>query len=211
MPRVIKYFKQQSDEDPSPDDDKVVALGVPDDIEDDSEDQELIAAKAYMKAVREQSRTLPFAVVADTGPVSPQVALASQGSTEGSAEVGDVGEDLRVAIVEYFVSLRMLLKKEGVERREKVIDFCEDCADSLASADPVSISNAVEDLSELLDDLSPDQVSEWLFGLLVHLEEPLLEDTAAALQKLRRYCSSKPSDHRLQVCSVIVRFYFNQR
>jgi hypothetical protein len=211
MPRVFKYYKQEPEKVQPDDEEKVVALGIPDDSDCDGSDEELLAAKAYMKSVREESRKLPFAVVADTTANALQVYDRPFVSSEADNTPGDNPQELREAIIEYFVSLRMLLKKDGVEKQEKVIDLCSDCCDTLASADFVSISNAIEDLSELLDELSVVTVSEWLFGLLIYLDEPLLEDTAAALQILRRFCSRHPENCHLQICSLIVRFYFNQR
>jgi hypothetical protein len=106
----------------------------------------------------------------------------------------------------------LLLNKEEVSKVELVIDFDEDIEDKLASADSVSVSNAIEDLSELANELPQDLVAKWLFGLLVYLSEPLLEDTGAALQLLRRFCEShSKEDPRLEVCSIIIRDFFKQR
>lgn len=116
--------------------------------------------------------------------------------------------------MDYFLSLRELLSKPAVEKKSILIDFTGLVDEVLVSADQASVSAAVEDLSELLDELDKQSVVAWLFGLLVHLDTPLLEDTAAALQTLRRYCELDLGDpalwRRKQVCRIIIREFFSQ-
>jgi hypothetical protein len=115
---------------------------------------------------------------------------------------------LRDAVLEYFVTLREVIGDEKEEKRDVLLDFGADLS-ALAVADAASIARGLEDLSELLDELDEVSVSTWLFGLLVHAQVPLLEDTAAALQVLRRYCE-RGASLRLEVSSLVIRDYFRQ-
>jgi hypothetical protein len=204
MHRVKKYFIESSATDYDHDEERSPALGIPL-YSDDPDDSELQAAISYIKSVRNEAKSSPFAVVAEFPNEAPQI-------VSEPAEVEAPISSLHEAVLEYFMSLRMLLNKEGVEKSQIVIDFDEDIENKLLLADSVSISNAIEDLPDLRDEFSKDLFTKWLFGLLVYLSEPLLEDTGAALQRLRRFCDvHSREDPRLGVCAIIIREYFNQR
>ena len=205
---VKEYFVDQSAFDTGLDEDRVPAIGISAGSADTlGDNEELAAALAYINAVRQESRKLPFAVVADIPSSSPIIVQESHCAEER------LSSPLSDAVVEYFISLRMLLNKDGIEKRDIVIDFGDDVEENLATADSVSISNAIEDLAEVAGDvIEVNRVSVWLFGLLVYLEEPLLEDTGAALQQLGRFCEAHShACPNLGVCSLIIRNYFKQR
>jgi hypothetical protein len=215
--RVQKYYRngrQSTDEAGSTD--TQIALGTPGEDELAHGDEETLAAAAYINSVREEAWRQPIAVEAVIAS-PPQLHHTVSSAPEYQPTFDIVHETMKNAIIEYFVSLRMLLKKDGIEHREILIDFGEDYEDVLSSADSVSVTRAVEDLSELDEDLSSDLFADWLFGLLVYLDEPLLEDTAASLQSLLRSCRERigsepePLRNKFHVCSLIIRFYFNQR
>ena len=214
MVSVTKYYRDANSPE-EPDDERMVALDAPEETDPDDFDEEAAAARAYLQSVQQEAKSLPFAVVANIPQSAPTIPSESTTAIILNPASSEYDERLISAIIDYFLSLRDMLGKSTCEKESLTIDFGTDIAESLAVADSVSITNAVEDLSEVTDVLTPETVAEWLFGLLVYLEEPLLEDTGAALQSLRRFCDSathsSPTHNKLQVCSVIIRHYFNQR
>jgi hypothetical protein len=119
-------------------------------------------------------------------------------------------------VVEYFQSLRELVNKERKESESKQVKFVPGMSDSqLACADFASVTMAIEHLADSLDTLPQTVVLEYIWGLLVYLEFPLLEDTSASLQQLRRYCddcilSSDPLYVQATACSLIISHFFHQ-
>jgi hypothetical protein len=214
MVSVTKYYRS-ADSFEEPDDERMVAIDAPNLTDPDGIDEEGEAALAYLRSVQQEAKSLPFAVVANIPDGAPTIPSVSSATLTTPRAGSDYDERLTTAIIDFFLSLRNMLGKSMCEKESLTIDFGTDIAESLAVADSVSIANAVEDLSEVTDVLAPETIAEWLFGLLVYLEEPLLEDTGAALQSLRRFCDStvnlSPIHNKLQVCSVIIRHYFKQR
>ena len=217
MSSVSKYYRAPQINSDFEADDRSAAIGVPESSSDFEHDEESAAALAYLRSVQQESKSLPFAVVAEI-PSSALGKATIPDADDSPSSLGQSGTELsgiEVAIIEYFITLRMLLQKDSFAKQEVLIDFGADVSETLTVADSVSITNAIEDLSEVTDVLAPEVIAEWLFGLLVYLEEPLLEDTAAALQTLRRYCSYSQENEmtcsKLKVCSIIIREYFKQR
>ena len=177
-------------------------------------DDEAQAAFQYLNSVKEEASGLPFAVEAVVG--TPDRSASSRPHSAPSSVVL-VEPRLKCAIIEYYLSLRELVSKSAVEKAEVLIDFTPGMSDSvLPQADFSSIAAGIEDLSELLHELDLEIVIEWLFGLLLHLDFPLLEDTSAALQATRRFCEDMQADaneldrSKLLVCIVIIREHFRQ-
>ena len=213
MVEIKKYFRDRVEDD---DEEAVcsVALGAPTDYISSADDSEAQAALEYLKSVRSQSKSLPFALVANIPDSSPTVA-PSVSAPSDSVITSPGREALEDAVIEYFVSLKELIARSNVEKQSVMVDFVSDVDETLSIADSASVSTAIEDLSEVRDELETKVVAEWLFGLLVHAELPLLEDTSAALQILRRFCECPPSAsgeerHKLDVCSIVIRRYFGQ-
>lgn len=217
MSNVSKYYRAPQVNPDTEGDQRAIVIGFPEISSDFEHDEESAAAMAYLMSVQRESKSLPFAVVADIPSESAHVTTNSEAlnmiSRNGESQSELPG--ISVAIIEYFISLRMLIKKDSFAKRDVLIDFGGDVSETLTIAESVSITNAIEDLSEVTDVLAPEVIAEWLFGLLVYLEEPLLEDTAAALQTLRRFCSASQANEltrsKLEVCSIIIREYFKQR
>lgn len=208
MVSVTRYFRNRI-EDPDIEE-ATVALGC-ENSDSESLDPEARAAIEYLKSVREESRQQPFATVAEINGIEISEKIRSESGVSVSSSHYVKPESLRDAIIEYFVSLRDLVRKDDVEKSEVLVDFGPDMS-VLTGADVASISSGIEDLSELLDELDEDTISNWLFALLVHAELPLLEDTAAALQVLRRYCEVRSQQSaRLEVSAIIIGEYFSQR
>ena len=203
MVSLKKYFRNTNEEFLA---ESCVALGF-DDSESSSLDDEARAAAEYLKAVRAESREQPFAIVADIE--SETVDRRDVLTRPLKKTIARRPEAVRDAIKEYFLSLRDLVRRELVERREVLVDFGPDVT-VLGLADTASVASGLEDLSELLTELDEKVVSEWLFALLVHAERPLLEDTAAALQVLRRYCEARGDVRELEVSSIVIGEVFGQ-
>jgi hypothetical protein len=217
MSNVNKYYRAPQVNPDVEGDERARVIGFPEISSDFEHDEESAAAMAYIQSVQQESKSLPFAVVADI-PSEPARMTTDSESVNTYPRNGESQSELSgisAAIIEYFISLRMLLKKDSFAKRDVLIDFGGDVSETLTVAESVSITNAIEDLSEVTDVLAPEVIAEWLFGLLVYLEEPLLEDTAAALQTLRRFCSTIQENEltrsKLEVCSIIIREYFKQR
>jgi hypothetical protein len=207
MVSVTRYFRNRIED---PDNEATVALGF-ENSDSETLDPEARAAIEYLKSVREESRQQPFATVAEINGIEVSEKIRSDSGVSVSSSQYARPESLRDAIIEYFVSLRDLVRKDDVEKSEVLVDFGPDMS-VLTGADVASISSGIEDLSEVLDELDEDTISNWLFALLVHAELPLLEDTAAALQVLRRYCENRSQQSaRLEVSAIIIREYFSQR
>lgn len=207
MVSVTRYFRNRIED---PDNEGTAALGF-ENSDSETLDPEARAAIEYLKSVREESRQQPFATVAEINGIEVSEKIRSDSGVSVSSSQYARAESLRDAIIEYFVSLRDLVRKDDVEKSEVLVDFGPDMS-VLTGADVASISSGIEDLSEVLDELDEDTISNWLFALLVHAELPLLEDTAAALQVLRRYCENRSQQStRLEVSAIIIREYFSQR
>lgn len=186
------------------------AIGLPRDESEWLEDDEARAAAAYLKSVRAETSTLPFATVADF----PEEAFRAPEVSNAQRPLVDMlgsACPLVDSVIEYFVSLREFMRSKPIEKQAMMVDFGPGDSDCLSVADAASVSAAIEDLAELTSELELAAVSEWLFALLVYLDLPLLEDTSAALQCLRRFCLSHPDDQKLQVCRVLIIHYFNQQ
>ena len=204
------YGRPDSVEDATEDFGSSVNLGVPDDI-DIQNDDESIQAMEYLRRVKKEANSLPFAVEAvyPTNKLSsPQVLKFEASDSLSDSEVNSV-------MVEYFCSLREFVNKQRVIRETKHIEFVEGISDTiLHSADYVSITNAIDELADCVPDLSPVVAVEYIWALLIHLEDPLLEDTAASLQILRRYCDSITEDKKIsyqaKACSIIISSFFHQ-
>jgi hypothetical protein len=167
----------------------------------------------YLQRVKKEANSLPFAVEAvylTNKLSSPEVVLTS----EPSESLSDT--EVNSVVVEYFHSLREFVNKQRVIREPKQIEFVEGISDTiLHSADYVSITYAIEELAGCVSTLSPAVAVEYIWALLIHLEDPLLEDTAASLQILRRYCDSITEDtnilsYQAKACSIIISSFFHQ-
>lgn len=202
MPAIKRHFRasQDADEGLMP----PVILGHGDAFL--AEDEETSAAFAYLEYVKNQAANLPFATelsVAEEERVPFPVATATVPPA--------VGFELKSAIIEYYKSLRELVSN-SLEKQEIVLDFSSSSSEELGMCDYASIVCGIEELADVADEMEVDVVAEWLFGLLVYLDFPILEDTAAALQVLRRFCLSQYTlgKPKLFISSVIISEYFRQ-
>lgn len=218
---VKQYFREKGVATCAETEEARPVIGIPEEFEMLEDHSTASDAMAYLQSVRTQAKSLPFAVEAVTVSEEPSQAYdasmrrESRGSSPQCQTVDDVlPGNFTESVLDYFLSLRELLSKPAVERKSILIDFTGLVDEVLVSADQASVSAAVEDLSELLDEMEKASVVAWLFGLLVHLDTPLLEDTAAALQTLRRYCELDHGDpavcRRKQICRIIIREFFSQ-
>ena len=191
------------------------------DEEDDSvdgEDEETSAAMKYLLSVARQVKEGPAAVVA-TSPERASMMLRQPRDSGLLAELNSrpdyahiLAEDAGLTKkIEYFLRLREEVKDlfEGQERRTQTIDFSKDAVSTelLCTFDDVSIVCAVEDMA--VRGLKHDEV-EWLFALLACLPMPLLEDTAAALQCIRKACERQEGEVFLLLATIIAHV-FGQR
>ncbi len=204
---VRKYFVQQPGDVSDESESRQVALGGAVPEADDEEDELTIAALQYLNSVKQESARLPFAVVAEYSE-SDQVAHSSPTILASSSDT-----DLDRSVSEYFEALRVLLSKNGaVEKSSCEIAFDGGSAElQVACADQVSIEIALENLAMSSGSLPESIFTEYLWTLLVYLELPLLEETAANLQSLRRMCDSHSGSSRLWVCSLVISRFFHQR
>jgi hypothetical protein len=208
MISLKRYFVNKVDESDSADDDRQVALG-PGVSEHDGEiDDEAIEAFAYLNSVRSEASRLPFAVEAI---VQNMEAPTIDFRRDSDTVFNHLAEPLCSSVLEYFTSLRSFVCKDTTDTQPREIKFDEGMSEShTTGADYTSISTALELLAEKAQTMDHEIVVEYLWALLVQLDFPLLEDTAAGLQSLRKYCDSRSEDKRCTVCSIIISRYFRQ-
>lgn len=219
MVSLRRYYNnpdENSDESENDNGTGVACIGVPEMFEDTEDYEEGLAALQYLASVRNEAKSLPFAIeaVLPTEISSPaqNAPTVAEPTSVTSSEYGATIE----VVNEYFQSLRELVNKERGESVSKQVKFVPGMSDSqLACADFASITSAIGNLAEVVDTLPQTVVLEYIWGLLVYLEFPLLEDTSASLQQLRRYCddrvpSSDPLHSQAMACSVIISHFFHQ-
>jgi hypothetical protein len=197
---------------------KQVSIGAPLDISNSDIDEETESAMKYLQSVKEQTKSLPFAIEAV---IAPTVEFSSH-DIDGITSIDSCSipskefPGLVEATLEYFQSLREFTKKGRIICAGKEIEFVSGMSDTMVTgADFATIAGALEQLAGSLNELPPSVSLEYIWALLLHLEYPLLEDTAASLQILRRYCDDKSvstdSDcYHARACSVIISHFFHQ-
>ena len=193
------------------------------DSEDDSEaseneDEESLAAMKYLASVARQVKEGPAAVVA----TSPERTGLTNRLNRDSGMIKElnsrpdyshiISENSGLAKkLEYFLRLREDIKDlfDTQDRRTQTIDFPKDIVSTelLITLDEVSIVCAVEDLERRG---VKEECTEWLFALLACLPMPLLEDTAAALQSIRKACERREGEVYMVIASIIAHV-FGQR
>ena len=217
MVRLRRYFARSDGDHDEVDGDEYpepARIGPGPSCEDLEVDDESIAALKYLESVKSESKSLPFAVealipeVIGSG-IAPRVDFGPFQCSDGDDETVEV-------VIEYFQSLRELINRNRIVSESKSIKFVTGMSDSeLACADYASISSAIEFLADSLESLPQEAVLEYIWGLLVYLEFPLLEDTSASLQRFRRYCDDI-TDHKNRMhylalaCSVVISQFFHQ-
>jgi hypothetical protein len=212
MPPVTirKYFTDAGTD--IADEHRTPAIGAPSVHSDDADDEISKAAMAYFASVQREAASLPFAVVAEYDQGITRSSDVPTNSSNASPSPRYPTELCR-SVYDYFESLRELVNRtaESVEKCAIDISFEAGCAESeLAAADHPSVGFAVERLAEECQLFSPAVVREYLWCILVYLELPLLEDTAASLQVLRRHCDTSGTTE-LSVCSLVISEFFHQR
>ena len=202
---------QEGDDDSGP-----VCIGPAIALEDHEADEESVAALKYLESVKTEAKSLPFAIEAVFPDVSVDVRSRPPVVDYIDSSSSSCDDEMVEVVIEYFQSLRELINRDRISTESKSIKFVEGMSDAeLACADFASISTAIESLADSLDSLSPECSLEYMWGLLVYLEYPLLEDTSASLQRLRRYCddliaTDKELSHRASACSIIISHFFHQ-
>lgn len=175
------------------------------------DDEESSAASEYLNSVKREASSLPFAIEATNLQSLPTCSPELSKFSESSFPV-----DLRLAaaVIDYFQSVRELARSNSGEKRQILIEIEAGDADCsvLGVADFASITSALEEFAEFVEELDIETATEWIFAFLVYLDFPLLEDTAAALQMLVRYCVSRMAEHsKLLISAIVIRDYFKQR
>jgi len=208
MTTVKKYFRSVSDECDSGIN-CVPVLSVTCGSAEELEDDESIAASAYLNYVRQEASKLPFAIEATNIHTSAGV-LESSGPVDSALPFDS---QLAASIVDYFMSVRELVRSNSGDKREVLIEVVSGNSDCslLAVADFASIAAGLEEFADGVELVDIGTAAEWIFAFLVYLDFPLLEDTAAALQILNRFIHEHSDCRKLMISGVVIREYFNQR
>jgi Survival motor neuron (SMN) interacting protein 1 (SIP1) len=188
--------------------------------EDDvsEKDDENIAATRYLAAVAREVKEGPSAVVANSPVKDPQPAKKAKDAAivEELAKRRDYAHILvdnagLAKKLDFFWRLRedciYQIENASVPRRTQTVNFSNELMSTavLMTLDEVSIVTAVEAIATL--SFSNPNIAEWLFALLVVLQVPLLEDTAAALQRIRKSCESLDGEVYLVLATVIANVF----
>lgn len=119
-----------------------------------------------------------------------------------------VSESWRQDVLACYKESRKLCKSGS---RYMSWDLDGDMSTQLAAADARSVN-------ELVDRLSKNFHSTWLFGALCYLDTPLLCDTMCALQELRRILCERLANEtdqaratELHALNIVIRDFFGQR
>jgi hypothetical protein len=208
MTSLKKYYVNKVEHSDGDDDGRNVALGVSIPEHDSDLDEESLQALAYLNTVKSEASKLPFAVEA----VIPNIRAPTIGPEDGDNLDDPQNSDRLVdSIIEYFTSVRSLVRKNNFETEYREIEFEQGMSEPyISGADYTSVTTAIEHLDDQSGTLGHDIVIEYLWALLVYLDFPLLEDTAAALQSLRKYCDTRQDDSRCRVCSIVIARFFHQ-
>lgn len=170
----------------------------------------------YLSSVSQQSRSAPVVVVADIHQKKDTV-LSDQGTfaVRSRPDYKAMLEDDVVLSLKYglFQMLRAQVRRDDVST--VLVSFTSDSPDesSLEWADEASVVSAVERLSRLTRTLPGDSVLRWLFALMVYLKTPLLDDTASALQVLRKFCEqvfAETTNDVALILAIVISIDFSQ-
>jgi hypothetical protein len=164
----------------------------------------------YLQSVKDQAKSLPFAIEAV---MAPEVTFSQPETRDDSPSKNHQSSAIVQSVIEYFQSLREFINKDRILCESKDIEFVPGMSDTIIpGADFASVSSALENLSDSIETLPPAVFLEYLWVLLLYLEFPLLEDTAASLQNLRRFCDNLTDSHahQAQACSLIIAHFFHQ-
>ena len=185
---------------------------------DVSSDDESIAVKRYLASVSREAKFGPMAVVSDIQATTSYPAVSETPTTRLKRDyVSLLNEDpIKSARFDLFTTLReRLLQSSSPEPEHREFDFSTPpVTEVLLEADHVSICRGIGRLAQV----SPSTIHVssspgllWLFALLCVLPTPLLADTAADLQKMRRACERQSHCEEAEVLAAVIAIVFGQR
>ena len=185
------------------------------------DDDESAAVMKYLSAVSNESKAGPTAVVASLSPSKgrfekPSVAFAGMSFSQTRRNYFELLlDDVTLGLkMDAFRATRCQVQSGNFPvQKQRKLDFESENVGmhTLQCLDESSIVSAVERLVLYLTKLSRPEIYEWLFALLVFLPTPLLEDTADALQKLRKFCECDQQSEIATLLAAVISLEFGQK